>query len=131
MVGNWSGTLTVETVVRGSQSGVRVCNETWVVATQVDGRFGGTFQASGECAASGSINGTVSPSGEVTGLTFSVFVGSPGETSTCRRVSGDGVYAGLLDGASLLARTVERTLCLAGGAGLQFDRAFNLSMNKQ
>lgn len=132
MIGAWSGMLTVEQVVAQGSGGrtINICNETWSITTQITGQFSGTFQADGVCAQSGSLHGTVSTSGNVTGLTFSVFVGSPGETSTCRRVSGDGVYSGLFDRVSLVARTAERTLCVAGGAGLQFDRTFSLSMQR-
>ena len=130
MVGNWSGMLTVENVF-GIQRIVTACDETWVVATQTEGHFAGTFQAGGTCAQSGSMNGIVSMAGDVTGLTFSIFVGSPGETSTCRRVSGDGVYTGLLNGASLMAQTAERTLCVAEGGSIRFERFFSLSMSKQ
>jgi hypothetical protein len=131
MLGDWRGTLTVEQVVTPGSAGrtVNVCNETWVITTQVEGRFSGTFQADGVCAQSGSMFGTVSMSGEITGLTFSVFVGSPGETSTCRRVSGDGVYTGVLNGTSLMAHTAERTVCAV--ALLTFDRSYSLSMSKQ
>ena len=135
LVGNWTGTLTVEQIVppEGPRI-VNVCNETWTVTTQTEGRFAGTFQASGgtvtRCTEAGSLAGTVSTSGEIASLTFNPPVGSPSDTSTCRRVSGDGVYTGRLDGASLTAQTAERALCIAGGAGLQFDRTFRLSMNR-
>lgn len=91
MIGDWRGTLAVEQVVTPGSGGstVSVCNETWAITTQVEGRFSGAFQADGVCAQSGTMFGTVSTSGEISGLTFSVFVGSPGETSTCRRVSGE------------------------------------------
>lgn len=131
MIGDWRGTLTVEQVVTPGSGGstVSVCTETWAVTTQTEGRFSGTFQADGVCAQSGSVSGTVSMSGEISGLTFSVFVGSPGETSTCRRVSGDGVYTGVLTGATLTARTTERTVCAA--MFLTFDRSYTLSMSRQ
>jgi hypothetical protein len=129
MIGSWSGTRTVEEVVTPSGSrSINVCNETWVVATQIDGQFTGTFQRSGGCTESGSMNGTVSMSGEVTGLMFVPQGGS--RTTTCQLVSG-GVYTGLLNGASLTAQTAERTVCVGGGTLLQFDRTFTLSMNKQ
>jgi hypothetical protein len=129
IVGNWSRTLTVENVVTpGGARHVNACNETWGVTTQIEGQFTGTFQRS--CGESGSMNGTVSMSGDVTGLTFNVMVGRF-MTSTCLRVLGDGVYTGLLNGASLMAQTAERTFCIAGGGGLQFDGSFSLSMSKQ
>lgn len=131
MVGTWRGTLTVEQVVTPGSGDRTVsgCTESWAVATQTEGRFSGTFEAAGACAQSGTMFGTVSTSGEISGLTFSVFVGSPGETSTCRRVSGDGVYTGSLNGTSLTARTAERTVCAV--TFLTFDRSYSLSMNKQ
>lgn len=131
MIGDWRGTLAVEQVVTPGSGGstVSVCNETWAITTQVEGRFSGAFQADGVCAQSGTMFGTVSTSGEISGLTFSVFVGSPGETSTCRRVSGDGVYTGTLRGTSLMAQTTERTMCAT--ALLTFDRSYSLSMSKQ
>ena len=131
MVGSWRGTLTVEQLVTpgSGERTVSLCNETWVITTQTEGRFSGTFQAEGVCAHSGTMFGTVSISGAITGLTFSAFVGSPGETSTCRRVSGDGVYAGVLSGTSLTAQTAERTVCAV--ALLTFDRSYSLSMRKQ
>jgi len=131
MVGNWRGTLTVEQFVTpgSGERTVSVCNETWGMTAQTEGRFSGTFQAEGVCAHSGTMFGTVSISGAITGLTFSAFVGSPGETSTCRRVSGDGVYTGVLSGTSLTAQTAERTVCAV--TFLTFDRSYSLSMNKQ
>jgi len=76
------------------------------------------------------MTGTVSMSGDVTGLTFNV----PGasQATTCRVVSGDGVYTGRVNGGvSLIVQSAEREVCVAGGAGLQFDRSFSLSMNRQ
>jgi hypothetical protein len=130
MVGTWRGTLTVETVVTPTGSrNVSACDETWTVTSQIDGQFIGTFQAAGACAASGSMDGTVSMSGEVTGLRFNPHVGSGG---ACLREFGDGLYAGVLNGASLMARTAERELCHPPIIGiLTFDRSFNLSMTRQ
>lgn len=131
MSGNWSGTLTVETAVTPGSGPptTSVCSETWAIASQTEGQFAGTYQTSGGCAESGSVNGSVSMSGELTGLTFTTSGGS--RTTTCQRVSGDGVYTGRLNGTSLMAQTFERTACVAGGAGLQLDASFRLLMNKQ
>jgi hypothetical protein len=129
MVGTWRGTLTVETVVTPGSRTVNVCDETWAVTSQIDGQFIGTFQAGAGCAGSGSMAGTVSMSGEVTGLRFNPHVGSGGG---CLLEFGDGMYAGLLNGASLMARTAERTWCHPPIIGiLMFDRSFNLSMTRQ
>ena len=129
-VGNWSGTLTIDQVeTPGGSRLVTVCNETWAVTTQIEGQFTGTFQATGGCAGSGSMKGTVSTSGEVTGLTFNPHVGSPG---SCLLEFGDGIYAGVLNGGALTARTAERAVCHPPVTGLiTFDRSFTLSMRKQ
>jgi hypothetical protein len=131
MVGNWSGTLAVETVqTPGGSRSARGCNETWAVTQQTGGRFTGTFQASGlDCPQSGSITGTVAMSGELTGLMFSPNPGSPGG---CLVVSGEVVYSGLLNGISLRAQTAERSVCHPPVTGIiTFDRSFTLSMSRQ
>ena len=131
MAGNWSGALTVETLVTpgNGRTTVEVCDKTWTIASQTEGQFAGTFETRDGCAGSGIVNGAVSMTGDVTGLTFRVSGGS--QTTTCQRVFGDGVYAGRLNGTSLMAQASERSLCVAGGVGIQFDRALRLSMNKQ
>ena len=131
MTGTWSGTRTVETIVMPGSGAptVTTCNETWLIRSQIEGQFAGIFQRSGGCTEAGSMTGTVSMAGDVTGLTFNV----PGasRTTTCRIVSGDGVYTGRVNLVSLIAHAAEREVCVAGGAGLQFDRSFSLSMNRQ
>src|SRR3990167_7548035 len=77
MTGGWSGTRSMTLIERGglNRRDSNLCTETWIVTAQTDGRFSGTFQASGgtstPCSQSGTLGGEVSTAGGVSNLIFS------------------------------------------------------------
>lgn len=129
LVGGWNGTLTIAAVELSPpyRRASNICTESWIINTQNGGQFSGTFQESGgtfvPCASSGTLSGAVSASGQVSGLSFAVVVGA----TSCRRLLGDGIWAGILTGNSLVAQRTDRLQC-PNETG---DRSLSLSMHKQ
>jgi hypothetical protein len=99
MIGGWNGTLTINATIVGVNAS-NACAESWIITGQSNGDFSGTFQLTGgtttPCAQSGSVSGTVTTSGTVS-AGHSVTIGI---SLNCVRISGDGVYSGVVSGTS-------------------------------
>jgi len=133
MLGGWSGTLGIGVVqVNTGLRTSNTCNQTLIVSSQTGERFSGTFQLTGgttsTCAQSGEVAGSVSATGAVSGLTFSV---SLGNISQCTRVSGDSALSGVVNSSSLTAQSTERIRCVVGGLTTDNDRTLSLLLNKR
>jgi len=127
LVGSWGGTLAIDAGVYDGYSETIVCTHGWIITTQTEGTFTGTFQTSGgtvynsagtpfDCSGAGTISGVVSSSGSINNLTPNIPL-SPGD---CVRVEGSGLYSGNLAGFSptLMTQTWDVVRCpelLPGG----------------
>jgi hypothetical protein len=110
MTGNWGGTLTIVVSLAGTNAS-NTCSHTWTITNQSQGSFSGTFQLAGgtivNCAQAGTVSGTVGTDGRLTGVAFSIAVGSSG----CVRTSGDGLFNGQLANGIISATENEQEVC--------------------
>jgi hypothetical protein len=131
MMGTWAGTLTIVASIPGQPALSNTCQLSWILSAQTQGQFSGTFQTSGgttsTCGQAGTFSGTVSPTGQISGLTNDVGVGS----TNCSRLSGDGIYAGILSNNLLSATTNDRVRCTSGSTSLEASRNLTISAQKQ
>jgi hypothetical protein len=136
MVGGWGGTMAY-TVIRtiGEISGrsASMCNETWLVTSQDRHSYAGTYQTTPSagttgCAGSGSLQGSVTPGGEVR-LTF-----RGDSPSACKLLRGDPDFAGFVSpsgGLTAQRAYVLRCPSLAsryGGPATQ-DEQYNVTVS--
>ena len=131
LIGGWVGTYTITTVDRGT--GLRsshACNESWIVTIQTGGQFLGTFQLSAgttiTCAQSGTLFGTVSTTGALSGLTHSIALGS----LPCSRIIGDGMMKGIASSTAVTAQATDRVRC-TNIFTYETDRTLTLTMSKR
>lgn len=72
MIGDWSGTFTVDRMLPDGSHTVNTCTQRWTIVSQTGGQFVGTFELSGgtieTCAQTGTIFGSVTTGGAVTNL---------------------------------------------------------------
>ncbi len=126
MVGAWSGTTSI-TVQQGAARATNICTSTWIVDTQGQSNFAGTFQLSGgtivACAQSGNFAGTVSTQGSITVAYATTGGGSTG----CTTVGGDTAFTGVVSGSSL---TAQETLHLNCG-GLATDQINQITLSRR
>lgn len=127
MMGAWNGTTTIVAVV-GTVSGSNVCTQSWLITSQTQGSFSGSFQLSGgttvACASAGTVSGTIATNGAISGLTFSAQISPP--NPGCTKTSGDTVFSGLLTNATLTATASDAFLC----NGIAASRNLTLSIQK-
>ena len=97
--GSWRGTqVTTGSAAAGS------CNMSWIISGQTAVTFSGAWQTTGAtCGQAGTLTGSVSTGSAVTGVNFTVTLG----TNPCTRVGGDGVFNGVV-ADSTLSNPVER-----------------------
>lgn len=131
LVGGWVGTYTIATVDRGT--GLRsshACSQSWIVTIQTGGQFSGTFQRMAgttiTCAQPGTFFGTISTTGELSGLIHSVTLGS----LPCSRILGDGTMSGIASSTAVTAQATDRVRC-ANIFTYEIDRTLTLAMNKR
>lgn len=132
MIGGWIGTSSVN----GSALGIsasNTCTESWTITSQTRGDFSGTFQTTGgttaPCAQSGTINGSTTTNGTISGLNFSAQINP---LQGCALVSRT-AYSGVVSSTSLSAQSTERLSCVVAGIpGLvTVDRSFVIALTKR
>jgi hypothetical protein len=120
MLGGWGGTWAQAfSSVQGA--GSTTCTELWLVNSQTDSAFVGTFQRTGEtvCPGAGSLRGVVLPDGSVK-LSF-----GGGGANACTQTAGADEYVGVVSAAGGL--TARRSYALhCEGAG--FSRPIDFSV---
>jgi hypothetical protein len=123
LIGVWAGTLTIAVSELSN-----TCNQNWVITSQNDGQFSGTFQMSGRktasCGQAGNLSGSVSTTGVISNLTYSVVIGA----TTCARVAG-GIFSGVLFNSGTLSAQASDTLRCPGLS--DFTWSLVTSMAKQ
>lgn len=141
--GAWTGTLAFQVTVIsgvGTVAGSNSCNEFWTINSQAGSQFSGTWQSTGgggggttNCSQGGTFNGSVSTANSVSGLTYSVINGtSPlvGVATGCTRMSGDGVFNGVLAGNIVSLTTSDQLQCTIGFVTDIVNRSLSLYMRQ-
>jgi hypothetical protein len=122
MNGTWTGTQ-VATGVGVSA----VCDMSWIATGQTGSQFSGTWQTSGfRCSEAGTFTGSVTTANAITGLSFEVVSGVP--ANNCVRVTGDGLFSGVLSGSDATVKATDTLRCPGLG---DVNRSTTLSMKKQ
>jgi len=98
--GTWSGNLTVSITLTGAPTFGIVCLHQWTISSSAGGQITGTWQSSPDlslanptsaCQQSGSLTGTISPSGAISVSFNTVILGA-----TCSSVAGNDAVSGSL-----------------------------------
>jgi len=102
---------------------------TWLIDSQTDESFAGTYQETGQqCADAGSVNGTASTGG----LVALSFKSSVPHAVVCERTGGDGIYRGFVSASGGLTAQRDATLrCTLGRESWSATQTATLSMNRR
>lgn len=132
MLGGWSGTQADTWVsVDGTRPGGRSCNEAWLVTSQVDSFFSGSFQRtqgnSDVCARSGNIEGRAEASG-----IFSVSYSATGVAGGCQLIGGDQVRRGVVSpNGNVTAGTVLILRCPDGRGTIDLRYTTSVTVSRR
>ena len=131
MIGAWFGQMAIVVSLNGQNSS-NVCTNQFTVTGQTAGDFSGTFQSSGgttsPCGQAGTFTGNVSTTGQVTNYAHNVTVGAL--PPTCQRLSGDGVFSGILSGGVLSLTTSDTLRCTSGSLTATATRNLTITAQK-
>lgn len=129
VTGNWAGTETIISAVRGGSSASNICQEAWSVTSQQAGDFQGTWQASGgtlvNCAQTGTLTGSVSTDGSLA-VQLTVTLGATG----CTAISGGPTFSGSVSGSTLTIERTDAVQCGTGSSAVQADRDITLKLTR-
>ena len=124
--GEWWGFVQINyTNPITGQPAINNCNHEWTLLPNNTGVFSGTFRNTGgtgafqaaECVESGTFSGSLSPTGLVSGLRFSVALGRKVVDRECTSVSPP-TFSGETSGSWLEARGTDTIQCYVTNDGL-------------
>ena len=129
MVGGWEGTVSFNQSSPAGGSAAS-CRQTWVVTSQNQGSFLGTFQTAPPvgttttttCTQSGSVEGVIAPSGAITDIVHSTVINPNGCMRTMRTA-----MVGVVTGSSLSAQTTEQRIC----SGVTVSVGISIALTKR
>ena len=140
MTGGWSGTRSLTLTERGGlqHRDSNLCTETWIIGSQTEGRFSGTFQTSGGtttvCSHAGPVSGDVSTTGTISNVVFTD--PPPAGLTVCTRTGGSATFGGVVTNAAALTvegTDLQRCTVTAGAIVVtrEWDRTTTVAMNKR
>lgn len=109
LVGTWTGTVSIGVLASGVPIGTNLCQTTWLMPSQTNDVFSGTYTLSGgsltPCVQSAAFSGTVTQSGAVS-LTFGVGANPAGCVLTSQTA-----MTGLLSGGTITLQQTNHFTC--------------------